>query len=495
MITMTKTVPATRGIGIGLRAAALYLCAMVFAQVPLAAQDGGIGDALIENVRKPWTGDLDGMIKRGFIRALTTYNPLSFSYNGVEQRGLAVDAAREFEKYLRKRFGRRARNLNVVLIPVPRDELFPRLLAGRGDFAAANLTITPERKKIVAFSKPYYPNVRELVVTGPAAADIKSFDDLVAVGVHIRRSSSYFEHLRRLNKQRERAGKNPIPVETADERLEDYDLLEMVNAGIIPAIIVDSHKMELWSQIYGKIMVHKGLAVNTGGSIAWAVRKQSQQLLKAINGFNKVLRKGSLLGNILIKRYMNTDWIDNVTAPEARKKFQSVTGLLQKYSRQYDFDWLMIAAQGYQESKLDQSKRSKAGAVGVMQVMPTTAADPKVGIPDIHLTENNIHAGVKYLRFIRKTYFGDDKISPLDRVLFSFGAYNAGPRSISRASKRAKRMGLDPNRWFGHVEVAAARTISREPVTYVRNIYKYFVTYKKLEKARMSREESRKKPK
>lgn len=482
-----KKLDVVRGIRIGLRAALLYLGAMAVAQGPLAAPDRGIGDTIIEHARKPWTGDLDGMIKRGFIRILTTYNPLFFGYQGIEQRGLAVEIGREFESYIRKQFGGRARNLNVVLMPVPRDQLFPGLIAGRGDIAAANLTITPERKKIVAFSKPNYPNVRELVVTGPAAARIKSFDGLVAVGVRVRRSSSYFEHLRRLNKKRERAGEKPIPIETIDERLEDYDLLEMVNVGIIPAIIVDSHMMEIWSRIFPKITTHEGLAVNTGGDIGWAVRKRSRQLLKAVNGFNKKLRKGSLLGNILIKRYMNTRWIDNVAAPRARKKLHSVTALLQKYSGQYGFDWLKIAAQGYQESKLDQSKRSKAGAVGIMQVMPATAADRNVAISNIHLVENNIHAGVKYLRLIRETYFSGGKISPLNRVLLSFGAYNAGPGNISRARKMAIKMGLDPNRWFGHVEVAAARTISREPVTYVRNIYKYFVTYKKLEKARLSR--------
>ncbi len=306
--------------------------------------------------------------------------------------------------------------------------------------------------------------------------------------LHIRRSSSYFDHLTRLNEQRIEAGKPPVPIDPADERLEDYDLLEMVNAAIIPAIIVDSHKAELWAQVFEDITVHKDLTVNTGGNIAWAMRKGNPKLLRAANEYTKVQRKGSLLGNILLKRYLTTDWIDNITAPEARERFRSVTKFLKKYADRYGFDWSMVAAQGYQESKLDQRKRSSAGAVGVMQLLPTTARDPKVGIPDIHLTEQNIHAGVKYLKHLRESYFNDEKISPLDRVLLSFAAYNAGPGNIAKARAQAKRMDLDPNRWFGHVEVAAAKTISREPVVYVRNIFKYYVTYKKLEQASAARE-------
>jgi membrane-bound lytic murein transglycosylase MltF len=169
-----------------------------------------------------------------------------------------------------------------------------------------------------------------------------------------------------------------------------------------------------------------------------------------------------------------------VRSPAARKRFQDTAEYLKRYSNQYNFDWLMIAAQGYQESKLDQRKRSKAGAIGIMQLMPTTARDKNVNIPDIEKAEKNIHAGVRYLRFLRDRYFNEPELSALDKALFSFAAYNAGPRSITRARKRAKAMGYDPNQWFGNVEIGAARAISREPVIYIRNIYKYYIMYKRL---------------
>ncbi len=477
----------------GRKASMLFgiLAALVVFGSTAEAQQSEDEEALLELAGQPWSGDLDGIVERGFLRLATAYNPLFFSYDGIERSGIVYDIATELEKYLNEKHAPKGKKVNVVIMPMPRDDILPSLIDGRADVAAANLTITPERSEQVAFSEPTYPDVRELVITGPGAPDVSNFDDLAGTELHLRHSSSYFEHLQDLNAQRESAGKAPIPVRAADERLEDYDLLEMVESGIIPAIIVDSHKAALWAQVFENITVHEDLAVNSGGQIAWAMRQDSPKLQQAINTFVKTIRKGSLLGNILIKRYFKSrKWMENVTEGEARSRYEDTIDIIKEYAGQYDFDWLMITAQGYQESGLDQSKRSHAGAVGIMQVLPSTAADPSVGIPDIHDAENNVHAGVKYLRFLREQYFDEPEIDPVDKILFSFGAYNAGPGNIAKARKRATKMGLDPNTWFGHVEVAAARAISREPVIYVRNIYKYYVAYKHMEEVRAEREEA-----
>ena len=447
-------------------------------------------DEVLDHVSEPWTGDLDGITKRGFIRILTVHNPLFFTFDGVEQRGLAPDIALEFEKHLNEQIGSLL-SPTVVLIPVARDELLTGLVEGRGDIAAGNLTITPERSKIVDFASPTYPNINELVITGPAAEDVSSFDDLVAKGLHLRRSSSYFEHMTALNAERKQAGKKPIPVETVDEYLEDYDLLDMVNASLLPAIVVDSHKAAFWAQVYPNIEVHEDLAIHTGNQVAWAIRKDSPQLMETANTFARKIRKGTLLGNIILKRYMaGAGWMNNALASEDRMRYEATVGLIKRYAAEYEFDWLMIAAQAYQESRFDQSKESSAGALGIMQLLPTTAADPAVGIPDISAPEDNIHAGVKYLRWLRDTYFSEDEIEPLDRILFSFAAYNAGPGNTAKARKRAAQLGFDPNRWFGHVEIGMYRAVSGEPASYVRKIYKYYVTYRRLEQMRQERDEA-----
>ncbi len=277
-----------------------------------------------------------------------------------------------------------------------------------------------------------------------------------------------------------------------DEYLEDYDLLDLVNAGLLPAIVVDSHKAVFWARVFPNIVVHKDLAVHAGNQVAWAIRKDSPQLLDSVNAFTKKTRKGTLLGNIILKRYTaNADWMNNALAKEDRKRFEETASLIKRYSAMYDFDWLMIAAQAYQESRFDQSKVSSAGALGIMQILPTTAADPAVAISDISTAEANIHAGVKYLRWLRDQYFSSEEIEPLDRILLSFAAYNAGPGNTARARKRAAQLGFDPNRWFGNVEVGMYRAVSGEPASYVRNIYKYYVTYRSLELARQKQMEAR----
>jgi len=476
----------------------LFSCTLAWQPIPApaAVSDEAEGaesaaDVLLEHANEPWKGDLDGILERGFLRVATANSPLSFVRDGINVTGLAVELARELEAFLDKTYPKKGRRMSVVLMPLARDAILPAVLKGRADFAFANITITPERSESLVFTQPTWKNVRELVVSGPAASGIKSLDDLAATGLHLRPSSSYYEHVSALNEARDAAGKPVIPIESMDEYLEDYDLLEMVQAGILPAIIVDSHKAAIWDQVFDDITVHEDLAVNEGGEIAWAVRPDSPELLSTLNGFVDTVRKGSLLGNILIKRYVgNRKWIENVRSEDALGRYEETVDLIKNYAGQYEFDWLMIVAQGFQESKLDQSKRSGAGAIGIMQVMPATANDPVVAIPDIENAESNVHAGVKYLRYLRKSYFEDPEVAPLDRVLFSFAAYNAGPGNMRKARKRASKMGLDPNRWFDNVEIAAARVISREPVIYVRNIYKYYVSYKLLEKARDTREKA-----
>jgi membrane-bound lytic murein transglycosylase MltF len=462
---------------------------ILFGAGPATAATNG-QDEIMEHANQPWRGDLDGMTERGFLRILTVHNPLFFSFDGEGQKGMIAELGKLFEDHLADEIGR-VRSPTVVLIPVARDELIPGLIEGRGDLVMGNLTITPERQKLVDFGPPLHPNVDELVITGPASGNVNSFDDLVETGLYVRRSSSYFEHLQVLNAGREAQGKQPIPITEADENLEDYDLLDMVNAGVLEAIVVDSHKADLWERVFDRIKVNRDLSVHSGNRIAWAIRKDSPRLMKSITAFSEKVKKGSLLGNILIDRYLgNTRWLENALAREDRERYKEIVEVIKQYASQYEFDWLIIAAQAYQESRFDQTKRSPAGAIGVMQLLPSTAADTAVGIPDISKLENNIHAGVKYLHWLRETYYSDPAISPLDRVLFSFAAYNAGPGNMKRARNRARRLGFDPNRWFGNVEIGMYRAVSGEPASYVRNIYKYYVTYQGLERARLAREKA-----
>jgi len=438
----------------------------------------------------PWKGDLDGMIERRALRVLTVRNPVLYSIDrGGREVGITYESLRAFEKQINEKLGNKTILVHAIFLPVARDELIPRLLAGEGDIAAATLTITPERAGQVDFSDPFADGVSEILVTGPASPPVGSLEDLAGREIYVRPSSSYAEHLRTLSERFVAEGRPPITISAADELLEDGDVLEMVSAGLVPATVADDFTARLWAQILPDLTLHDGIAVATGERIAWAFRKGSPQLAAEVNRFVKQNKQGTLTGNVLIKRYFkDSKWVRNARSAEDIGRFRQMAELFRKYADRYDFDWLLMAAQGYQESTLDQSKRSRVGAIGVMQVMPATARDKAIGIPDIEKLESNIHAGIKYNRWIADNYFDDPGIDARNKALFAFAGYNAGPNRIARLREKTAQAGLDPDRWFNNVEVIVAREVGREPVQYVANIYKYYLAYKLEQDARQRRE-------
>lgn len=430
-------------------------------------------------IAEPFNGDFSEMRERRMIRVLVTHSRTFYFFDGPEQRGLTYESMRNFEKYINRKFKTGSLPINVVFIPVSRDQLIPALLNGRGDIAAANLTMTEERLQRVDFSVPSLSDISEILVSGPGAREYHELQDLSGRQIHVRRSSSYFQSLQTLNEQLRALDRDPVKITDVDENLEDEDLLEMVDAGLIPAVIVDSHKAHFWSKIFKNLTLHEDITLRTDANIGWAFRKDSPELAELINSFVRKNREGTLTGNILLTRYLSdTRYMRNALAAEELQKFDDTIELFQKYADKYQFDWLMIVSQAYQESRLDQSARSHTGAVGIMQVLPTTAADKNVNVKDIHKLENNIHAGSKYLRFLRDRYFDNEDMNEMNKTLFSFAAYNAGPARVARLRREAEQQGLDPNLWFGNVEVIAAKRIGRETVQYVSNIYKYWVAYK-----------------
>jgi len=459
---------------------------VVFAQTP-ASQKAANEMLTIESMQmqKAWTGDLDGMIERRVIRVLTVHSKTFYFTDKGTQRGTVVDSFRLFEKEFNKKLAaeHRLKNKNknlkvrVVFIPLPRDQLLSGLATGKGDIAAANLTITPERQKLVDFTVPLLSNVNEVVVAGPASPKIVSLDDLSGQEVFVRKSSSYYESLVALNMKFATEKKPPVTLKEAPETLEDEDLLELLNAGLIAPIIVDKHKADFWKQIFPKLTVYDSVAVHSGGEVAWAIRKGSPQLKAMLDGFVTRNKVGTAIGNQLLTRYLkNVKYVKNAASENERKKFRALIHYFQKYGDQYALDWVLMVAQGYQESQLNQNARSPAGAIGVMQLLPGTGKDMNVG--DIKETGANIHAGVKYMRFMIDQYYEKESMTELDKTLFAFASYNAGVSQISQLREEAAKRGLDPNVWFQNVEYVAAETVGQETLTYVSNIYKYYIAYR-----------------
>ncbi|WP_456374826.1 transporter substrate-binding domain-containing protein [Thiolapillus sp.] len=438
-------------------------------------------EADILKLEESHTGDLAQMKKRRLLRALVVYSPTDFFFVKGKPSGIQVELLREYEKQLNAGIKRESDRIHIVSIPVPFAELIPRLKAGKGDIAAHFLTETPERKKSLRFVSARKVKINELVVANGKVALPNKLEGLAGRKLHILPNSSYLEHLKALNQEFVRQGLAPIKIEITDPQLSIEDILEMVNAGVIEMTVVDDYKAKLWAKVLPDIQVAENLAISRDNYVGWAVRANNPELAADLQRFWKKVKKGSLLGNMLIKRYyQNTRWIKNPAREQARKKFEQLLNLFSKYGDKYGFDALALAAQGYQESELDQNRKSHRGAIGIMQLLPSTAADKNVGIPDITTEDSNIHAGARYMAFLRDRYFSDPAISPNDRMAFSWAAYNAGPAKVRKMRALAEKMGLDPNRWFGNVEVAAAKIVGRETVRYVANIYKYYTAYRYL---------------
>lgn len=448
-----------------------------------------LGDLdVLTDIRKD---DLDALIGKGVIRVLVSYNRTNFKVADSQARGFEYELIMKYRAYLRTRVKRRSWPVQFVFIPLPSDDLLPALIEGRGDIVASGLTITPERQELVDFTRPYIRNVKEVVVEAPGASRLESLDDLSGMEVMIRGDSSYAANLERLSKALVERGLAPIEIRTANRHLATEDILELVDADAVPFTVVDNHLAELWSKVYSDMRVREDLVIAEAGNIAWAVRKNSPQMLESLNTFIRTSAQGTLIGNILMQRYfLDSRWFENPLDDDIREKIEIVRALLVKYGEQYGFDWRLLAALAYQESEFNQGARSRAGAVGIMQVLPQTAAAPPINIENVEDLEANIEAGAKYLAHLRDHHFKDPELSDESRLNFALAAYNAGPTRINRLRREAAVQGLDPNRWHDSVERMARSQIGLETVQYVGNINRYYIEFVLVDRAEEKRRRS-----
>jgi membrane-bound lytic murein transglycosylase MltF len=447
------------------------------AALPPPAYEAAMPPEMRSLVDKTYTGDFDGMVKRRLIRVGVPFNRTFYFIDKGVQRGLSYEYLKMFEDEVNTKLNTGDLHVHVIALPMSHDNLLPQLRAGKIDMVVAQLTITPERQALVDFSHPTRTGINEVLVTGPASKSVRSLEDLGEGEVFVRKSSSYFASLEAYNRRRVAEGKRPVRVVAAPENLEDDDLLEMVNAGLIPATVVDDYLAAFWKKPFSDIVAHEDVVLRRGGALAVAIRKNSPELAAELNGFIDHHGLNTVVGRVINNRYLqSTEFVHDAASEEDRRKFLAMVDLFRRYGQQYSFDYLLMAAQGYQESRLDQDAKSHVGAVGVMQLMPKTGAEQDVG--DIRQLEPNIHAGVKYMRFMRDRYFEGEPMTDLDKALFTFASYNAGAGKIRQLRQETASRGLNPNVWFGNVERIASERIGRETVTYVSNIYKYYLAYR-----------------
>jgi membrane-bound lytic murein transglycosylase MltF len=337
--------------------------------------------------------------------------------------------------------------------------------------------LRPSDRKLVDCSEPTASGINEIAVTGPNSPQLASVDDLAGKEVFVRKTSRYWEHLERLNERFKKEKKAAVVLRAVPEDLGDEDLLQMVNAGLLPTTIVNDWTAKLWGKLLTKMQAHPDVAINTGGAFGWGVRKDSPKLLAAINEFFKTHRQGTAFGQQLIAQYTGSTYmLKQAVSEAAMKRFEATAGIFRKYSSQYGMGYLLMMAECFLESGLKQDVKSPVRSVGVMQLMPDTGKEMNVG--DIHQEDANIHAGIKYFRSMVEKHYGNEPMDDLNKILFTFAAYNCGPSRMKQLRAEATAKGLNPNIWIDNVEVIAAARVGAETVTYVSNIYKYYVAYK-----------------
>ena len=426
----------------------------------------------------PQFGDLDTMVERRAIRVLTVYGPGRYFLKDGP-RGTVQEYADKLQKVVNEAFKTGLLTVQVPVIPVARDQLFSALQAGYGDIVMAGTTVTDNRQVGVDFTNPVSKPLKEVLITGPSAPRLGSLADLSDQTVYLRLSSSYAESVRKLSQTLVEQGEAPIRIEAVDESLEDEDLIEMVDTGLLPWAVVDDYKPQMWREVFTRVTVRDDLVLREGARLAWAIRPGSPQLKTFLDTFLKENREGTLFGNIIRNRYIRDfNWTENAMGATELSRYHKLSALFKKYGTDYGMDPTLLAAQGFQESRLDQSVRSPVGAIGVMQLLPSTAKDKNVAIPNIDELEPNIEAGAKYMAFLKERYFSSPELDELNGSLLALASYNAGPGRIRRLRREAAERGYDHNLWFDNVEVIVAEQVGRETVQYVSNIFKYYLTYR-----------------
>ncbi|TKF96419.1 transporter substrate-binding domain-containing protein [Vibrio lentus] len=431
-------------------------------------------------------GDFDALQKKGVVRVLVSGDVGFYHIENGKPKGILAEQIHYFQQALKVRDPL----LRVQVIPVERSELLSALNQGRGDIAVANLTVTKEREQLVDFSIPIRSDIDELLVTNHSTPLITDITQLQGKEVWLKQTSSYISSVHTVNKQLEQNGMVPIYIHLLSNNIQDLELLDLIKRGKITATIVDSHKLELWGNLEQDIRIHRDLAFRHNADIAWAIRKNNPQLKAQIDQYLQDSKQGTLLGNVIDNRYLESiSWMNRASNALQNEEREKLEELFVAYGEKYEINWLILLAMAFQESGLDNTKISHRGAVGIMQVMPKTARDWYVDIDDVYDLESNIHAGSKYLRFIYDRYFDLPELSDIDKIHFSLAAYNAGPAKIRRMRVLAAKQGFNPNKWFNHVEVIARKNISQEPVKYVANINRYFTIYQRLDEFQDIREE------
>ncbi len=434
---------------------------------------------LTKRYKSEFTDDLDAIKKRKTLRVITRNNAASYFIWRGELLGFEYELAKAFAKQHKLR-------LEIIIAP-SHDAQIPMLLEGKGDIIASFLTITDKRKERgVTFSRPHH-KASEIIVTRADDKTIDSIDDLAGRSIHVRKSSAYWETLQALQDTGLK-----FNLVAAPENMETEEVIAQVASGKFDLTLADNNLLNI--ELTWRDDIRAAIVLGEIRKNAWAMRNTNPELVAAVNQFIKKQYR-SLFYNITYKKYFENahkikQYRDQRIDLNPDGTLSPYDAMVKKYSQKYEFDWRLIVAQMYQESRFNPDAESWAGALGLLQVMPKTAKE--MGLVNLKLPETGIEAGVKYLSWVRDRF--EQELNVKDRMWFILAAYNAGQGHVKDARRLARKQGLNPNRWFDNVEKAmlllsnkkyyqSARygyVRGREPVNYVREIRSRYQAYLRL---------------
>ena len=467
------------------------MCSPALAQKgpPEAKKEGLKAEVFFEEFFAKRTGDLPEMLEKHQVRVLVVPGRSTYFLDAKGQpRGIDYELLKGWEKMLNKGRAKGEPPISVVFIPVTLEELGDALLQGRGDIAGITLK-TPGRANEFAYATPIFGDIKDVVVTRKGGPEIAKLEDLSGQEVHVVSGSAQEESMAGLNARLKKQGLAPIVVVQEKPYVSHENLLEMIQGDIITVGVVSDVIANLWKNVFKGLVIHDTIPVASDLTAAWAVRKDNPQLLANLNeAIASVLKKDKRAFQRDFSQYFkNTHWIKNPFEKGAKSE---VSPHFQKEAATFGMDWLQLMAQGFQESSLNNKAKSPYGAVGIMQVLPSTAKWMKVNNYDT--VEGNIHAGSKYMEYLMKRYAKEPAISKENRFFFALAGYNAGPGNVNKYRRRAEKLGYDRNVWFGNVERACLRYNNLETVNYIRNILNYALAYKTAYDKALQRQELKK---
>ena len=402
----------------------------------------------------------------------------------IKGKAIGVEAVRlrAFVDYLNQQQAKAGQKKIVLkLIPKAKDQLLSALARGEGDMVAPGELLGEVKAPDIVASHAIVAQVPMILVTGPKSSGYSSLDKLSGRTVVLPPGSAAGPALLKLNKQFAKHKQAPIKIEWVDPSLAVEDVLEMVQAGIYPATMVEKTIAERWATVMPKLQLASSVQLGED-DMHWFFRSSSGQLQATVDQFLKNHHTSSASQNVAFsKAYQRLYRVHQPLDEVGRQRLEKVRPTLQRYAKKHQFDWLGLAALAFKESTLNPAARGSSGGVGLMQITPGTAQ--RVGVSGIHQLDNNVQASARYLADLRRNYFSSPKLNERERLAFTLAAYNLGPERVEGLRAEALRRGLNPDQWFFQVERVAMETLGMGVVSYVNSVNKYFLAYSRERKA------------